>query len=58
MNSTPAASTAPGLSGGEQTPRVRRVRHQARESAAVMAFSAACSCVLALVALLLMSLGR
>ncbi len=37
---------------------VRRVRHQAREAAAVMAFSAAVSIGLATAFLLLTSLGR
>jgi len=37
---------------------VRRVRHQAREAAAVMAFSAATSVGLAIALLLVTSLGR
>ena len=37
---------------------VRRVRHQAREAAAVMAFSAATSVGLAAALLILTSLGR
>jgi hypothetical protein len=37
---------------------VRRVRHQAREAAAVMAFSAATSIGLAAALLILTSLGR
>ena len=42
----------------EAPPVVRRVRHQAREAAAVMAFSATTSVGLAVGLLLLMSLGR
>lgn len=60
MNSTSAAAAAPRgtAPSNDERPRVRRVRHQARETAAVMGFSAACSCTLALFALLLMSLVR
>jgi hypothetical protein len=47
MSITPAAPVA-----------VRRVRHQAREAAAVMAFSAATSVGVAAVLLLLTSLAR
>lgn len=46
MSSTPAA------------PAVRRVRHQAREAVAVMAFSAATSVGVATCLLLLTSLAR
>jgi hypothetical protein len=41
-----------------EAPVVRRVRHQAREALAVMAFSAATSVSLAVGLLLLSSLGR
>lgn len=40
------------------TPQVRRVRHQARESVALMAFSAATSVVVSVMLLLVVSLGR
>lgn len=39
-------------------PGSRRVRHQAREALAVMAFSAATSLVLAVALMLALSLGR
>jgi hypothetical protein len=42
----------------EAPPVVRRVRHQAREAAAVIAFSATTSVGLAVALLLLMNLGR
>jgi hypothetical protein len=49
MSITPVAPTRDGS---------RRVRHQAREAAAVMAFSAGTSVLLAAALLLLTSLGR
>jgi hypothetical protein len=49
MSITPVAPSRHGT---------RRVRHQAREAAAVMAFSAGTSVVLAVALLLLTSLGR
>lgn len=65
MSSTPTASpVVPGLTPGARlgtslgAPRVRRVRHQARETVALMAFSAAMSVGVSAVLLLLMSLGR
>jgi hypothetical protein len=39
-------------------PAARRVRHQAREVVAVMAFSLACSVGLTIALVLLMALGR
>lgn len=39
-------------------PQVRRVRHQARETVALMAFSAATSVGVSVVLLLVVSLGR
>ncbi|GAA2117376.1 hypothetical protein [Nocardioides bigeumensis] len=39
-------------------PRVRRVRHQARETVALMAFSAVASSGAAVLLLLVVSLGR
>ncbi len=57
MSNTLTAHTAvPGLTAG--APPVRRVRHQARETVAVMAFSAVTSVGFAAVLLLLVSLGR
>ena len=62
MSITPTApSVVPGLSAGARNgsaPRVRRVRHQARETAALMAFSAAASVGVSAVLLLIMTLGR
>jgi len=60
MSSTPTATpVVPGLAGARLgPPRVRRVRHQARETVALMAFSAATSVGVAAVLLLLVSLGR
>jgi hypothetical protein len=49
MSSTPISELAPGTI---------RVRHQAREAAALMAFSAATSVGVAMTLLLLASLGR
>ena len=46
------------MSNTVETPAVRRVRHQAREAVAVMAFSAATSVGLAVGLLLITSLGR
>ena len=46
------------MSNTVEAPVVRRVRHQAREAVAVMAFSAATSVGLAVGFLLLTSLGR
>ncbi len=54
-------TTAPLASVGgvvEEPPRVRRVRHQARETAALMMFSAATSTAAAVLLLVLVSLGR
>ena len=57
MSIMPTAHTAvPGLTASG--PPVRRVRHQARETVAVMAFSAATSVGFAMLLLLLVSLGR
>jgi len=57
MSMMPTVSTAvPGLD--LDAPRVRRVRHQARETLVLMAFSAATSVGFASVLLLLVSLGR
>ncbi len=57
MSIMPTAHTAvPGLTA--PVPPVRRVRHQARESVALMAFSAATSFGFAAILLLLVSLGR
>ncbi|MGI8645789.1 MAG: hypothetical protein ACR2JD_05670 [Nocardioides sp.] len=57
MSSMPTVSTGvPGLDLG--APRVRRVRHQARETIVLMAFSAASSIGFASVLLLVISLGR
>jgi hypothetical protein len=57
--STTAPPVVPGLEAARGTgPRIRRVRHQARETAALMAFSAATSVGLASVLLLVVSLGR
>lgn len=47
-----------GMTPVQVTPGSRRVRHQAREVLAVMAFSATMSLVLALVLMLALSLGR
>ncbi len=44
------------MSGSTITP-ARRVRHDVRDSVAVMVFSAATSCVVALLLLLLVRLG-
>jgi hypothetical protein len=52
MSITPVA---PGISPGQP---VRRVRHQAREAAALMAFSAATSLGIAATLLLLAHWGR
>ncbi|MCW2767201.1 MAG: hypothetical protein JWO11_3160 [Nocardioides sp.] len=49
MSSTPITEVAPGAI---------RVRHQAREAAAVMAFSAATSAGVALALVLVASIGR
>ena len=46
------------MSNTVEAPVVRRVRHQAREAVAVMAFSAATSAALAVGMLLLTTLGR
>jgi hypothetical protein len=46
------------MSNTMEAPVTRRVRHQAREALAVMAFSAATSAALAGAFLLLTSLGR
>ncbi|MDP3890850.1 hypothetical protein [Nocardioides sp.] len=46
------------MSSTRAAPGTRRVRHQAREAATVMAFSAASSVGLAVALLLLTSLGR
>jgi hypothetical protein len=46
------------MSNTVEAPAVRRVRHQAREAVAVMAFSAATSVGLAVGLLLITSLGR
>ena len=51
MSSTTSTSSSP-------RPVQRRVRHQAREAAAVMAFSAATSIGVAVAFLLLTQLGR
>ena len=69
MSITPTApSVVPGLPAGARlrppgstggpAPRVRRVRHQARETLALMVFSAAASVGVSAVLLLAMSLGR
>jgi len=62
MSITPSTpSVVAGLSAGARNgsaPRVRRVRHQARETAALMAFSAAASVGVSAVLLLIMTLGR
>ena len=55
ITTAPLASP-PGLA--DPAPRVRRVRHQARETAALMMFSAATSTVAAVLLLVLVSLGR
>jgi hypothetical protein len=55
--STTAPPVAPGLEPAPG-PRTRRVRHQARETAALMVFSAATSVGIASVLLLVVSLGR
>jgi hypothetical protein len=64
MSITPTAPSvarsrsAGALSGTPPAPRTRRVRHQARESLALMAFSAVTSVGVAAVLLLVVSLGR
>ena len=61
MSIMPTASTGlPGLDlvNAPAAPRVRRVRHQARETLALMAFSAGTSVAFASVLLLMVSLGR
>lgn len=65
MSITPTApSVARSRSAGAlpgtppPAPRTRRVRHQARESLALMAFSAVTSVGVAAVLLLVVSLGR
>ena len=67
MSITPS-SVVPGLPAGARhgaspggslgAPRVRRVRHQARETVALMAFSAATSVGVSVALLLVVSLGR
>ncbi|MEO5854238.1 MAG: hypothetical protein ABIQ15_17160 [Nocardioides sp.] len=58
MSITPTASpVVPGLPA-VRAPRVRRVRNQARETVALMAFSAATSVGFSAVLLLVLSLGR
>jgi hypothetical protein len=56
MNSTPFSEVAPGVV--RRVGSATRVRHQAREAAAVMAFSAATSVGCAVVLLFAASLGR
>ena len=51
-------STVPTGGLTEPAPPVRRVRHQARETAALMMFSAGASTGLAILLLLVVSLGR
>ncbi len=46
------------MSSTQQAPPVRRVRHQARDAAALMVFSAVASVVVSLVLLVALSLGR
>jgi hypothetical protein len=55
MSLTP---TAPPVAGFGPAPQVRRVRHQARDAVALMAFSATTSTALAAGLLLLAHLGR
>ena len=52
----PVAASAATLA--DPAPRARRVRHQARETAALMAFSALASSGAAVLLLLVVSLGR
>jgi hypothetical protein len=57
MSIAPAAAAPPRTEGAE-TDAVRRVRHQARDAAALMAFSAATSVAVATVFLVLAFLAR
>jgi hypothetical protein len=56
MSITPISEVAPGVA--RRVGNATRVRHQARDAAAVMAFSAATSVGVSVTLLLLASLGR
>jgi hypothetical protein len=58
MSVTPTAPSVAWLSGMSGMSEPRRVRHQARDALALMAFSAAASLTVAAGLLLLAGLGR